>query len=127
LLQIKAILEIDEIHDRRHLYVHRAGYVDDQYEHKYPHCGVASNERIIVDEMYLLKAINLLQDSALHVKNAIMARYAIAAPQWQYTSGDQRIYSDMPTLILAEAKAKPSCIQSIMDLDSTLFGDDGKK
>jgi hypothetical protein len=32
--------ELDEIHDRRNLYVHREGLADDQYEHKYLTSGI---------------------------------------------------------------------------------------
>jgi hypothetical protein len=32
--------ELDEIHDRRNLYVHREGLADDQYEHKYLTFGI---------------------------------------------------------------------------------------
>lgn len=59
---------VAEIHDRRHLFVHRSGYADAQYERKYRAMGISEGDLISVSEAYLVSAIDALDRSALHIK-----------------------------------------------------------
>jgi hypothetical protein len=70
-----ALRDIEEIHDRRHLYVHRGGTADDQYCSKYPSTCVTTYARLPVEETYLLTAIKHMEDSARHVRNQLDARF----------------------------------------------------
>jgi hypothetical protein len=81
--------DLDEVHDRRHLYVHRGGMADDQYCNSYPATGAIPDTLIPVDEAYLIRCITLLEDSARHVNNQLGARFP--DPAWVYTKGLQKI------------------------------------
>jgi hypothetical protein len=83
--------EPHEIHDRRNLYVYRGGLTDDQYEHKYLTSGIQSEWRLKIDEKYLFQAMKVLHELALHVRNAIMARYTVPTVRWEYRNGEQKI------------------------------------
>jgi hypothetical protein len=49
---------LKEMHERRHLLVHRLGFTDEQYRHTYgPHTN-----RVTVDEAFLVEAIKALRD-----------------------------------------------------------------
>jgi hypothetical protein len=118
----QAFEELDEIHDRRHLYVHRAGFADDQYEHKYPHSGTESGWRLKVEEIYLFRAMKVLHESALHVRNAITVRYAVPTVRWEYRNGRQQISDAIRALVFVEARAKLSSVESLVDLEAVLPG-----
>jgi hypothetical protein len=50
--------KLRELHDRRHLLVHRLGSVDDEYRHKYQ----SAKRRLSVEEEYLLDSIQTIRD-----------------------------------------------------------------
>ena len=62
---------VEEIHDRRHLFVHQSGHADAQYERKYPGLGIVEGDLISVSESYLVNTIEALDRSALHIKASI--------------------------------------------------------
>jgi hypothetical protein len=92
-----SIKDIEEIHDRRHLYVHRGGTADDQYCSRYPSMGAIKDVRLPVDETYLLTAIKNLEDSARHVRNQLDARFPIQT--WTYEKGAQILTEPLEHLI----------------------------
>jgi len=93
-----ALRDIEEIHDRRHLYVHRGGTADDQYCSRYPFVGATKDVTIPVDEVYLLAAVRLLEDSARHVRNQLDARFPL--PTWTYERGAQVLADGLEQLNL---------------------------
>ncbi|MGQ0602095.1 MAG: hypothetical protein ACT4QE_10420 [Anaerolineales bacterium] len=64
-----------EIHERRHLYVHRNGICDAQYARKYPEYGYEPEERVFTSHDYLINALNTLREFAAQIKNLALARY----------------------------------------------------
>lgn len=56
-----------------------------------------------------------------------MARYTVPTVRWEYRNGEQKISETIPALIFVEAKAKPSSIESVMDLEAVLPGGGGDK
>ncbi len=118
----QSLSELEEIHERRHLYVHRGGYADRQYCHRFQQSGYVPGQLLPVDEPYLLKAIDVLYNSALHVRNSAQSRYP-NPPSWRYESGDQPLAAEPPLLVLASARAaNPAAIKRLTDLD-TVLGD----
>lgn len=76
-----------EIHERRHIFVHRSGYADAEYERKHPDSGVAEGKLISVPERYLVDAIEALNASALHIKTNLEALFP-TLPVRQYVKGN---------------------------------------
>jgi len=56
---------LSEIHERRHLLVHRLGYTDEQYRHMYG----SDTRRVSIDESFLLESIKTMRDFAAEVVN----------------------------------------------------------
>ena len=81
--------DLEEIHDRRHLYVHRGGTPDEQYCKKYPSSGAIPEVVIRVDEPYLLNTIRLLSASAKYVQKQIDSKFP--ASSWAYANGAQNL------------------------------------
>ena len=113
---------IEEIHDRRHLYVHRAGYVDEQYVHKYPSCGFKVDDLAPIDEGYFLAALGLISNAALQVKTQVEAKYP-SAPVWSYTTGKRSKLDGTAQLVVVTARIiKGSEISSLIDLSCPIGG-----
>jgi hypothetical protein len=88
---------VEEIHDRRHLFVHRSGYVDKEYEDKYPVDGIVEEQKIPVPETYLIGAMRTLDASAMHVKVSVEALFP-SAPVRKYIQGALQLPVDPPHL-----------------------------
>lgn len=67
--------QIEEIHDRRHLFVHRAGFADAEYVTKHPGPAVAENKLLKVTDEYFLNALTALGGSGLYIKKAVEALF----------------------------------------------------
>lgn len=50
--------EIEEIHERRHLFVHRNGICDALYARTYPSFGLKPADRIVLDHGYVISALD---------------------------------------------------------------------
>ncbi|SRR5208282_3226394 len=91
--------KIAEIHQRRHLYVHRGGRADGQYIRKFKPAGLGENQVIPVPEDYFLASIALLRSSGLHIKAEMEQRYP-ARLVHRYTKGGVELPAD-PEVVLA--------------------------
>lgn len=116
---------LEEIHDRRHLYVHRAGYVDEQYVHKYPTSGFRIDDLAKIDEDYFLSSLGLISNAALQVKSQVEAKYP-DSPAWSYSLGNQSQFESSNVFVVITAKTiNTNAISSLLDLscpiDSSLF------
>ncbi|WP_111309761.1 hypothetical protein [Confluentibacter sediminis] len=67
--------EIEEIHIRRHLFVHRNGITDMEYVSKFPHLGYKIEEQIKIEHDYLVNALNKLSEFAGLVNKEILKKY----------------------------------------------------
>jgi hypothetical protein len=79
-----------ELHDRRHLYVHRSGYADAEYVHRYPESGSIDGQIVPVSEAYLMSGIGVIEVSALHIKRTLEQQYPGPAERI-YVSGNVEI------------------------------------
>lgn len=68
-----AYKDLEEIHDRRNLYVHRAGYPDALYIRKYPGSGAREDRKICVNDDYLEEVFAILEGSARHIMQKLEA------------------------------------------------------
>lgn len=78
---------VEEIHDRRHLFVHRSGYADAEYIARHAATGAIEEKLLPVSETYLAEVFQTLERSGLHIKQALEARYP-EPPTRRYSSGD---------------------------------------
>ncbi len=67
--------EIEEIHIRRHLFVHRNGITDMEYVNKYPHLGFQVGQKIKIDHKYLINSLNKLSEFAGLINKEILKKY----------------------------------------------------
>jgi len=88
---------IEEVHERRHLFVHRAGYADASYAKKFPYTGIAEGKKIPVPERYLSDSIKVLSASALHIKQSVEANFP-SPPVRSYQFGSLVLPKDPPHL-----------------------------
>ncbi|MDT7848122.1 hypothetical protein Q9292_00765 [Methylophilus sp. VKM B-3414] len=78
---------IEEIHDRRHLFVHRSGYADGEYVAKHGSSWAVEDKLLPVPEAYLVSVLQTLESSGLHIKKSLETIYP-APPTRHYVSGD---------------------------------------
>lgn len=67
--------KVFEIHERRHLYVHRNGFCDAQYVRKYPASGFEIDQRINSNQEYLIASLNAIKEFAALIKNLALGKY----------------------------------------------------
>lgn len=80
---------LEEIHERRHLYVHARGAADEQYCKKYPASCATTGRTISVAEDYLFSAMKELEDSARHIAAQLEAKFPEST--WVYNNGSQKL------------------------------------
>lgn len=64
--------KIEEIHERRHLFVHRNGLCDSQYVIKYPEYGFSVGKTIKLEHEYIVESIKLILDFAKKLNDKIL-------------------------------------------------------
>lgn len=69
------IKQIEEIHTRRHLHVHRNGVCDKEYANKYPKMGFSVGSRILITHDYLKESLEKLSGFAQAVNKAALSNY----------------------------------------------------
>ncbi len=82
-----AFSTVEEIHDRRHLFVHRSGYADGEYVAKHGSSEAVEDKLLPVSEAYLVSVLQTLEASGLHIKKALEIKYP-EPPTRRYVSGD---------------------------------------
>lgn len=103
LKSIPAYGKLKEIHDRRHVLVHRLGYTDDQYRHSYRY----THRRVSVDQPYLLSSIQFIRSFVQEIvkQTSSLAASSIAAPSSRGLS-DLAVHVKLQSLE-AEAMTSP--------------------
>jgi hypothetical protein len=67
--------EIQEIHERRHLQVHRNGICDIQYTTKYSQFGYRPGQHIKIEHPYIVKSLDLLLDFGRLISEKALIEY----------------------------------------------------
>jgi len=74
--------DIEEIHERRHLFVHRGGTIDAKYQKRFaPHLAV--DDRLEITEQYILAALDKLTAVAEYVISGVKANWPV--PQLDFS------------------------------------------
>jgi hypothetical protein len=97
-----SFIDIQEIHERRHIHVHRAGYADEQYVHRFPFQGAKVDEILAVGEDYLLRAFELLAASARHITATVELKYP-EGPGWVRVPGGKTDAAPDEQMLLVSA------------------------
>jgi len=84
---LEGYTKVEELHDRRHLFVHRSGYADAEYVSRHASTGAVEDKLLPVSEDYLVEALQTLEVSGLYIKKALETRYP-EPPTRRYTFGD---------------------------------------
>lgn len=69
------IKQLEEIHTRRHLHVHRNGVCDKEYVNKYPKMGYTVGSKILITHDYLKESLEKLSEFAQAVNKAVLTKY----------------------------------------------------
>ena len=92
--------DIEEIHIRRHLFVHRNGAVDIEYVTKFPTYNFKVGEIMKLEHKYLIDSLNKLQQFAGAINKALLSKYPITKRKPKYIKGDANYNSDLKNLML---------------------------
>jgi hypothetical protein len=97
-----------EIHERRHLYVHRNGLCDAQYVRKYPDCGFELDQRINSSQEYLIASLNTLKEFAALIKNLALEKYPFSKRKRLTVKGNlpSPVFENPPMMIRIEIKKR---------------------
>ena len=93
------ITEIEELHERRHIIVHRGGKIDTQYQKRFAP-QMETGERLVTTDNYFQKAINNLTNLGEFIINCVDENWALTPQQLiKEISAISFINSNEPLLI----------------------------
>ncbi|WP_242096905.1 hypothetical protein [Sphingomonas sp. CROZ-RG-20F-R02-07] len=108
-----AYQDLEEVHDRRNLYVHRMGYPDAFYIRKYPGSTAREDQKIPVDDDYLEQTFAILESSARHIVQKLEALYPqVIAPT--YTIGSAPLTVSAQQLHIVTVRCLSNAALAIM-------------
>lgn len=79
--------DIEEIHTRRHLFVHRNGIIDNSYTNKFPEFGFKNGEQLKLSHEYLLETLNKISEFASSVSKSLLVRFPEIDRKPKYYTG----------------------------------------
>ena len=92
--------EIEEIHIRRHLFVHRNGVTDLEYITKFPSFGYKLGQQIKIEHDYLIDILNKLSVFAGVVNKALLKKFPEINRKPKYHVGAKSFDKDHINLML---------------------------
>ena len=92
--------EIEEIHIRRHLFVHRNGITDAEYVNKFPQYGFRISEQIKLEHQYLIESLNKISDFAGSINKAILKKFPDKTRQTKYHIGTKNYDNQLKNLMV---------------------------
>ncbi len=96
--------EIEEIHERRHLFVHRNGICDALYARTYPLFGFKPGDRIILDHPYIISALDKILGFAHNINQRCLTKYPVNTRKILSVKGSRQFKEgDVKLLIEFEA------------------------
>lgn len=117
-----AFAELEEVHDRRNIYVHRMGLPDALYVRKYPAIGAKEGIKVPVTTDYLDTALETLERSARHIVHELNLKFPDAiAPK--YTAGAAKLTISAGQLHLVAVRCRSASAATMMVDSSRLLPD----
>lgn len=115
-----AYKDLEEVHDRRNLYVHRMGYPDAFYIRKYPSINACEDQKIRVDDDYLEQVFAILESSARHiVQNLETLHPQVIAPT--YTIGSAPLTVSAQQLHIVTVRCLSPAALAIMSNEARML------
>jgi hypothetical protein len=91
---------VEEIHIRRHLFVHRNGSTDPEYVNKYPALGYKIAEQIKIEHQYLIDSLQIISDFSGKVNKAILRKFPDKTRQIKYHIGVKDFDKQLKSLMI---------------------------
>jgi hypothetical protein len=112
------LVELREIHARRHLHVHRSGIADAQYVREFGG-QIGVGDMLSVEDSYLARAFNVLRSAARHLSQAADTLHP--APEKRLLTGNARSMTAVQMMELVQCRFRDtSLIESFFDLSRTI-------
>lgn len=92
--------EIKEIHLRRHLFVHRNGYVDSEYITKYPEFNFKITDQIKLSHSYLMDSLNKISEFVGLINKEFLNQFPEIKRKPQYNFGKQVFDFELKNLMI---------------------------
>lgn len=83
--------DIEEIHTRRHIYVHRNGLADDEYCSKYPEKKAKVDTYIYSDNQYIVDAFNKIMNFGGLINKQLLTKFPDINRNVVYENGDRKL------------------------------------
>lgn len=111
---------LEEIHERRNLYVHRMGFPDALYIRRHPNVGASEGVKVPVDADYLEETFASLEGSARHIVTELELRYPDRiAPRYTAGGAPLGITADHLHTVVIRCLTSPA-LALMTDLDRLL-------
>ncbi|MFY7938600.1 MAG: hypothetical protein ACOVOQ_14555 [Flavobacterium sp.] len=92
--------EIEEIHTRRHLFVHRNGVIDNEYVNKYPEYGFRVSQQLKLDHEYLLYALEKISQFATLINKQLLLKFPEINRKPIYHNGNKEFSKELKNIML---------------------------
>jgi len=92
--------DIEEIHTRRHLFVHRNGIVDNSYAVKYPEFGFKNKQQIKLSHEYLLEALSKISEFASLINKSLLSKFPEIYRTPSYLVGERYFDKELKNFML---------------------------
>ncbi|WP_336731776.1 hypothetical protein [Chryseobacterium sp. VD8] len=92
--------DIEEIHIRRHLFVHRNGVTDLEYVTKFPNYGYKLGQQMKIEHDYLIDSLNKLSEFAGLINKELLKKYPDINRKPKYHVGKKNFQSDHVNLMI---------------------------
>lgn len=109
--------EIEEIHTRRHLFVHRDGIVDSEYVTKFPQYDYKIGQQIMITHDYLLFALNKLSEFGKVINKILLQKFPDIYRKPIYHIGD-RSFNEEEVNLMVEISVLKENFDAITYLNS---------
>ena len=92
--------DIEEIHIRRHIFVHRNGITDSEYVAKFPGFCYKLGQQIKIEHEYLINSLNKLSEFAGAINKVLLKKYPDIKRKPKYHVGKKNFQSDHVNLMI---------------------------
>lgn len=92
--------DIEEIHERRHLFIHRNGVADSKYVSSFPQMGYRIAQHIKVEHEYFITTLNKLSEFAALINKELLNKYPEVNRQPKYIIGTKRFEQEATNLMI---------------------------